>query len=120
MGTDAPTTIFIPVHCVPKKAPCPHCGEMGKRKRTCTREVRTVAFKAIAYLRITYGEYTAQGECCTTFRNTPEGVLPKAHYDNKVHNLVAETRKALSTNELRQLTSPVAHHLPTDTCKTDP
>ena len=34
---------------------------------------------AVAYLKITYGEYTAQCECCTTFRNTPEGVLPKAH-----------------------------------------
>lgn len=73
MGTDAPTTVFIPVHCAPKKAPCPHCGKMGKRKRTCTREVRTVAFKAVAYLKITYGEYTAQCECCTTFRITPEG-----------------------------------------------
>ena len=74
----------------PKKAPCPKCGKLGKRKRTCTREVRTVAFKAVAYLKITYGEYTAQCECCTTFRNTPEGVLPKAHYDNKVRDLVLD------------------------------
>ena len=63
---------------------------MGKRKRTCTREVRTAAFKAVAYLKITYGEYTAQCECCTTFRNTPEGVLPKAHDDNKVRDLVLD------------------------------
>ena len=77
MGTDAPTTVFIPVHCASKKAPCAQCGKLGKRKRTCTREVRTVAYKAVAYLKITYGEYTAQCECCTTFRNTPEGVLPK-------------------------------------------
>ena len=90
MGTDAPTIVFIPVHCAPKKAPCPKCGKLGKRKRTCTREVRTVAFKAVAYLKITYGEYTAQCECCTTFRNTPEGVLPKAHYDNKVRDLVLD------------------------------
>ena len=90
MGTDAPTTVFIPVHCAPKKAPCPTCGKLGKRKRTCTREVRTVAFKVVAYLRITYGEYAAQCECCTTFRNTPEGVLPKAHYDNKVRDLVLD------------------------------
>jgi hypothetical protein len=88
MGTDAPTTVFIPVHCAPKKAPCPQCGKLGKRKRTCTREVRTVAYKAVAYLKITYGEYTARCECCTTFRNTPEGVLPKAHYDNKVRDLL--------------------------------
>jgi len=90
MGADAPTIVFIPVHCAPKKAPCPKCGKLGKRKRTCTREVRTVAFKAVAYLKITYGEYTAQCKCCTTFRNTPEGVLPKAHYDNKVRDLVLD------------------------------
>src|SRR6516162_9092716 len=90
MGTDAPTTVFIPVDCAPKKAPCPRCGKLGKRKRTCTREVRTVAYKAIAYLKVTYGEYTAQCGCCTTFRNTPEGVLPKAHYDNKVRDLVLD------------------------------
>ena len=90
MGTDAPTIVFIPVHCAPKKAPCPKCGKLGKRKRTCTREVRTVAFKAVAYLKITYGEYKAQCECCTTSRNTPEGVLPKAHYDNKVRDLVLD------------------------------
>src|SRR5208337_2254701 len=90
MGADAPTIVFIPVHCAPKKAPCPKCGKLGKRKRTCTREVRTVAFKAVAYLKITYGEYTARCQCCTTFRNTPEGVLPKAHYDNKVRDLVLD------------------------------
>ncbi len=90
MGANAPTIVFIPVHHAPKKAPCPKCGKLGKRKRTCTREVRTVAFKAVAYLKITYGEYTARCECCTTFRNTPEGVLPKAHYDNKVRDLVLD------------------------------
>ena len=90
MGTDAPKIVFIPVHCAPQKAPCPKCGKLGKRKRTCTREVRTVAFKAVAYLKITYGEYTARCECCTTFRNTFEGVLPKAHYDNKVRDLVLD------------------------------
>src|SRR3974377_2631533 len=90
MGTDAPTTVFIPVHCAPQKAPCPKWGKLGKRKRTCTREVRTVAFKAVAYLKITYGEYTAQCECCPTSRNTPEGVLPQAHYDNKVRDLVLD------------------------------
>jgi transposase-like protein len=49
-----------------------------------------VAFKVVAYLRITYGEYAAQCECCTTFRTSPEGVLPKAHYDNKVRDLVLD------------------------------
>jgi hypothetical protein len=55
-----------------------------------TRRVRTVAYKAIAFLEVTYGEYAARCDCCTTFRNTPEGVLAKAHYDNKVRELVLD------------------------------
>jgi transposase-like protein len=94
MGTEAPksvvTPVVIPVHCAPKKAPCPKCGKLGRRKRTCTRSVRTVAYKAIVYLEITYGEYGARCDCSTTFRNTPEGVLPKAQYDNRVRDLVLE------------------------------
>ena len=88
MGTEAPTTVVIPVRCAPKKAPCPTCGKRGRRKRTLTRTVRTVAYKAVAHLEITYGEYQARCDCCTTFRNTPAGVLPKAKYDNKVRDLV--------------------------------
>ncbi len=88
MGTEAPTSIVIPVHCAPKKAPCPKCGKRGRRVRMLTRTVRTVAYKAVAHLEITYGEYQARCDCCTTFRNTPEGVLPKAKYDNKVRDLV--------------------------------
>jgi hypothetical protein len=91
MGTDAPTIVTIPVHCAPKKAPCPKCGKHGCRKRKLPpRRVRTVAYKAIAYLEITCGEYQARCDCCTTFRNTPEGVLPRALYDNKVRDLVLE------------------------------
>jgi hypothetical protein len=88
LGTEAPTPIVIPVRCAPKKAPCPKCGKHGRRKRTKTRRVRTVAYKAVAYLEITYGEYGARCDCSTTFTNTPEGVLPKAHYDNRVRDLV--------------------------------
>ncbi len=55
-----------------------------------TRKVRTVAYKAVAYLEITYGESAARCDCSTTFRNTPEGVLSKAKYDNKVRDLVLE------------------------------
>jgi transposase-like protein len=44
----------------------------------------------VAYLEITCGEYQARCDCCTTFRNIPEGVLPRALYDNKVRDLVLE------------------------------
>src|SRR5271165_120561 len=92
MSTDVPvpTPLVIPVHCAPKKAPCPTCGKLGRRKRTATRTVRTIAYKTVAVLEITYGEYQTRCDCCTTFRNTPEGVLPKAKYDNKVRDLVLE------------------------------
>jgi Transposase len=89
MGTEAPTIVTIPVHCAPKKSPCPTCGKPGRRKRTLPpRRVRTVAYKAIAYLEITCGEYHARCDCCTTFRSTPDGVLPGALYDNTVRDLV--------------------------------
>src|SRR3954470_21483994 len=90
MGTEAPTPIVIPVHCAPKKAPCPKCSKHGHRKRKVVRKVRTVAYKTIAHLEITCGEYAARCDCCTTFRNSPEGVLPKALYDNKVRDLVLD------------------------------
>src|SRR6476619_7389820 len=91
MGTGAPTPTVIPVHATTKKAPCPTCGKHGRRKRKLTpRRVRTVAYKTIAYLEITCGEYQAECGCRTTFRNSPEGVLPKAKYDNKVRDLVLD------------------------------
>src|SRR3954470_22359440 len=91
MGTEAPTPVVIPRHCAPKKAPCPKCGKHGRRKRKPPpRRVRTVASKAVAYLEITCGEYQARCSCRTTFRNTPEDVLPRAAYDNKVRDLVLE------------------------------
>jgi transposase-like protein len=90
MGTEAPTPIVIPVRCAPKKAPCPRCGTRGRRKRTLTRTVRTVAYKAVAVLEVTYGEYAARCDRCTTFRNHPEGVLPKAKYDDRVRDLVLD------------------------------
>ena len=92
MSTDVPvpTPIVIPIHCAPRKAPCPKCGKRGRRTRTLTRTVRTLHYKAVAVLEITYGEYKARCDCSTTFRTTPEDVLPKAKYDNKVRDLVLE------------------------------
>jgi hypothetical protein len=78
-------------HCAPKKAPSPKCGKHGRRKRILPpRKVRTVAYKAIAYLDLTCGEDQARCDWCTTFRTTPEGVLPRALYDNKFRDLVLE------------------------------
>jgi hypothetical protein len=81
--------IRIPVKCAPKKAPCPTCGKLGVRKRKpLHRSVRSIAYRAVVFLDITYGEYRATCPCCKTFRNNPDGVLPKGHYDNKVREAV--------------------------------
>jgi hypothetical protein len=91
MGTDSPTTVVIPIHYTPMKAPCPKCGKHGRRKRKLPpRRVRTVMYKKIAFLDITCGEYQARCDCCRTFRSTPEDVLPRAQYDNKVRDLVLD------------------------------
>src|SRR5207245_817414 len=90
MGTEAPTSIVIPVRCAPKKAPCPDCGTRGRSKRTLTRTVRTVAYKAVAVPEVTYGEYAARCGCRTTSRDCPGGVPPKAKYDSRVRELVLD------------------------------
>lgn len=89
MDAEAPVRV-IPVCCAPKKAPCPSCGKLGRRKRTHQRDVRTIAYKQIAILQITYGEYESRCECCKSFRTHPDDVLPKAKYDNKVREAVLE------------------------------
>lgn len=89
MDAKAPVRV-IPVRCAPKKAPCPSCGQLGRRKRTHQRDVRTIAYKEIAILRITYGEYESRCACCKSFRTHPDEVLPKAKYDNKVREAVLE------------------------------
>jgi hypothetical protein len=72
----------------PKKAPCPHCGRLGRRKDFHERTVRSLAYKAILLLHVTTAEYRATCDCCTTFRTQVEGIEPKAHYDNKVREAV--------------------------------
>jgi transposase len=89
MDAKAPVRV-IPVRCAPKKAPCPSCGKSGRRKRTHERDVRTIAYKEIVILRITYGEYQSCCKCCKSFRTHPVDVLPKAKYDNKVRAAVLE------------------------------
>src|SRR5262249_9128531 len=90
MDAVTPTVVYIPVHCAPKKAPCPKCGKLAKRVRTGERKVRTIVYQQIAYLQIPYGEYKARCACCSTFRTSPEDVLPRCKYDNKVHQAVLD------------------------------
>src|SRR4051794_27728157 len=110
MGTEAPTPIVIPVYCAYKKAPCPRCGKRGRRKRVLTRTVRTVAFKAVAFLEITYGGCAARCRCSTTFRNNPEGVPPKdtrpvvqsnakSHHPRRVEGHVGSHEKEVGIGE---------------------
>lgn len=90
MDAEAPTLV-IPIRCAPKKAPCPNCGKLGKRKRILTRTVRTIAYQKIAVLKITYGEYSTRCQCGRkSFRTNPEGVLAKGKYDNKVRAAVLD------------------------------
>jgi hypothetical protein len=90
MDASAPTVVYIPVSCAPKKAPCPHCGKLAKRVRTGEREVRTIAYHQIAYLRITYGEYHPRCGCCQSFRTSAEDVMSRCKYDNKVREAVLD------------------------------
>jgi transposase-like protein len=90
METRRPHVRTIPVRCAPAKAPCPRCGKLGRRKATHNRLVRTLAYKRVVFLDVTYGEYRARCSCCKTFRTTPPGVEPRALYDNSVRRAVLD------------------------------
>lgn len=74
----------------PKKAPCPHCGRLGRRKQLHTRTVRSLAYQAILLIQVTTAEYRAACACGTTFRTQIEGIEPKARYDNRVREAVLD------------------------------
>ena len=90
METVSPHVRTIPVRCAPAKAPCPTCGKLGRRKATHNRPVRTIAYKQVAFLDVTYGEYRARCSCRKTFRTNPPDVEPKALYDNTVRRAVLD------------------------------
>lgn len=90
MDANTSTVATIPISCAPKKAPCPQCGKLATRVRTHEREVRSIAYQKIVMLHITCGEYQARCGCCTTFRTSPEGILPRWKYDNKVRQAVLD------------------------------
>jgi hypothetical protein len=74
----------------PKRAPCPHCGRLGRRKDFHERLVRSIAYKAVLLLHVTTAEYRATCACSATFRTQIAGVQPKAHYDNQVREAVLD------------------------------
>ena len=90
METFRPHVRTIPVRHAPSQAPCPTCRQPGRRKAIHSRRVRTIAYKQVVFLDLTYGEYRAQCGCCTTFRTTPPDVEPRALYDNKVRQAVLD------------------------------
>jgi hypothetical protein len=90
METISPHVRTIPVRCAPFKAPCPTCGKPGNRKAIHHRQVRTIAYKQVVFLHITYGEYRARCQCCKTFRTTPPEVEPRALYDNTIRRAVLD------------------------------
>ena len=111
MGYEAPTPIVVPIHHAPKKAPCPKCGKQGRRKRTITRRVRTVAYKAVIYLKITCGEYVARCDCSTTFCKTHKDVFPRAAQGNKVRDLVLDRNFKYGMSVERTLQTPRREYL---------
>src|SRR5262245_34398316 len=74
----------------PRHAPCPHCGRLGRRKRLLHRRLRTLAYRQVAWLEVTYAEYRAGCDCCKYFRTWPLDVPPKADYDATVRQAVLD------------------------------
>src|SRR5262245_32100278 len=90
MEARRPHPLTVPIRCAPRKAPCPTCGRLGRRKQVLRRRVRSLAFRRVAYLDLTYGEYRARCGCRSTFRTHPPGVGPRARYDDTVRQAVLE------------------------------
>src|SRR5438067_9654374 len=74
----------------PRRAPCPCCGRRGRRKRLLHRRVRTLAYRRVAWLEVTYAEYRSRCGCCKYFRTGPLDVPPKADYDATVRQAVLD------------------------------
>jgi Transposase len=74
----------------PKRAPCPSCGQLGRRKRILHRRLRTLLYHAVAWLEVTYAEYRARCGCCKYFRTWPLNVPQKADYDATVRKAVLD------------------------------
>ena len=85
----------------PKRAPCPTCGRRGRRKRVLRRRLRTLAYRRVAWLEVTYAEYQARCRCRKFFRTWPLQVPQKADHDATVRQAVAPVGKV--HNEMGQV-----------------
>src|SRR3954454_11159714 len=74
----------------PRRAACPDCGCLGRRKRILRRRVRTLAYRRLAWLDVTYAEYQARCRCRKYFRTWPLDVPPKADYAAAVRHAVLD------------------------------
>jgi hypothetical protein len=78
------------IRCAPKHAPCPTCGRRAPRKRILRRRLRSLAYRRVAWLEVTYAEYQARCHCRKYFRTWPLDVPPKANYDAGVRQAVLD------------------------------
>ena len=90
MDAAKPRTRVVRRRCAPRRFPCPHCGKLGRRKKTHTRRVRDIAYRVIVLIYLTVGEYRARCSCCKTFRAQIEGIEPRAEYTNRVRDAVID------------------------------
>src|SRR3954447_9305679 len=74
----------------PKTHPCPTCGKRGRRKRTLSRRIRSLAYRQEAFLDVHYAEYRSRCSCCKYFRSWPLDVPAKSDYDDKVRSAVLD------------------------------
>jgi hypothetical protein len=74
----------------PTCAPCPTCGRRGRRKRILRRRLRTLSYRRVAWLEVTYAEYQARCRCRKYFRTWPLEVPPKADYDGTVRSAILD------------------------------
>jgi len=84
------TDLITRIRRAPRRAPCPHCGRLARRTRLLHRRLRSLAYRRIAWLEVTYAEYRARCGCCEYFRTWPLDVPPKADYDSTVRQAVLD------------------------------
>ena len=91
------------VRCAGKTHPCPHCGKLGRRKRSLYRRIRSLAYRQVAYLDVFYAEYQSRCLCYKSFRSWPLDSPPKSDYDDLVRVAVLDRLLEDGLNVLRTI-----------------